>query len=593
MTEIVFDIETTGLDWHAEDAKMHIMCVGDLKGNRGQHSSPQEAVDVLNSADLIIGHNIIGFDIPYLEYITGKKINSKVFDTKVVAGLMFPDVKAIKGTRGPQSLVCWGIRLGIHKGEFGKTTDWKTISSEMIEYCHQDVTVTVALYKYLVASGVPEEAYEMETLVSKIFQKQIERGVGFNKEKAIQLMIKLTKAAEEKRAELQEIFKPRYVNLGQKECKRTRLSDEVEYTKGVKYSDIELQEFNPDSNDQIAQRFSDKYNWVPDTFTPTGKPKVDVGVLSELEYPEARSLIELSKISKLMGYVSDGKDSWLRHEKNGKIHGQIVNTGVDTARCMHFSPNLAQVPKKNSEYGAACRELFVPIHPNHVMVGCDASALEFRCLAHYLAPYDKGRLAKIVEESDIHQSNADLLGCDREMAKHFLYAVLYGARARKLTTILNCSLERAQKLISTFENSMPGYKEFSAALEKSAMKGWIKGLDGRRIPLNKPEPSKWGKMEADYKRLNYLLQSAGAILMKKALCIAYNKNPEIEFILNIHDEIQVSVDKDNNLVDKDNNLVDNTGKLLVDSIREAGEYFNFRCKLDAEYKIGNSWAETH
>lgn len=80
--------------------------------------------------------------------------------------------------------------------------------------------------------------------------------------------------------------------------------------------------------------------------------------------------------------------------------------------------------------------------------------------------------------------------------------------------------------------------------------------------------------------------------MKKALCIlddklqeiGYTPGDEYEFVGNIHDEFQIVCHID---------CAHSVGEHAVDSIREAGEYFNFKCPLDGEYKIGANWSETH
>lgn len=564
MTRLVFDIESTGLDPHAPDAKMHVMCttVVGQPSFKEAFNHAREAVEYLNQQELVIGHNIQFFDIPYLETISGIRVIVPVFDTKVMAGLMFPERKS-------QSLKSWGETLGCLKGDFGQTTDWKMCTPEMIEYCHQDVEVTLKLYEYLIQNNIPVEAQKLETQVAYIIQKQIARGVGFDTDAAVQLYSELFTDYNNKKNELQNIFPPK--------VKHTQLKTKVKE---------EIIPFNPNSNDDIAARLIEKYKWKPEKLTPTGKAVVDIEVLSALPYPETKVLMELSQIGKLMGYVSDGADAWLKHEKKGRIHGSVSTTGVVTGRMSHFRPNMAQVPRKGTTYSELCRKLFIPSKGN-VLVGCDASALELRCLAHYLAPYDDGRLTKIIEEGDIHQSNADILVCTRDMAKHFIYAFIYGAQGAKLAQVLGCSVPKAKEMKTRFEGSFPGFKEFYGALTQASKRGFINGLDGRKILLPMTANSYNGGMEANYKRLNYLLQSAGAIIMKKALCIAYDKNSKLQFVLNIHDEIQVEV------VDYPEEEAYNVGKLLVESIYEAGEYFKFRCPVRAEFKIGKSWNETH
>jgi DNA polymerase I-like protein with 3'-5' exonuclease and polymerase domains len=560
MTRLVFDIETTGLDWNSPDAKMHVMCTTDVDDINlvADFNDPYEAVDYLNSQELLIGHYIQFFDIPYLEAITGKKITTPVFDTKVMAGLMFPERKS-------HSLESWGDTLGLPKKTEFTYTDFTKCTPEMIEQCHRDVEITAQLHSYLMQQNIAIEAQQLETQVAMIIQKQIARGVGFDTKAAIDLYGNLFAEYNTKKKALQLIFPPR--------TKTTQMKTKVKE---------EIIPFNPNSNDDIAERLKEKYNWNPEKYTPKGKPAVDIAVLSALDYPETRMLIEMSQIGKMMGYVSDGADSWLRHEKKGKIHGRINTTGVVTGRMSHFAPNMAQVPR-GGKHADQCRSLFIPSTGN-VLVGCDASALELRCLAHYLAPYDNGRLTKIIEEGDIHQSNADILTCSRDMAKHFIYAFIYGAKGKKLAEVLGCSLNNAKDMQIKFEKSFPGFKEFYAVLTNASTRGYINGLDGRKILTPMTANTYNGGMDANYKRLNYLLQSAGAIIMKKALCIAYDKNPDLAFVLNVHDEIQVDSSKEE---------VYNVGKLLVDSIFEAGEYFKFRCPVRAEFKVGNNWNETH
>ena len=51
-----------------------------------------------------------------------------------------------------------------------------------------------------------------------------------------------------------------------------------------------------------------------------------------------------------------------------------------------------------------------------------------------------------------------------------------------------------------------------------------------------------------------------------------------------HDEFQTEVHPDH---------AHKSGELAVQSIRDAGEYFKCPCPLDAEYKLGLNWGDTH
>ena len=106
---------------------------------------------------------------------------------------------------------------------------------------------------------------------------------------------------------------------------------------------------------------------------------------------------------------------------------------------------------------------------------------------------------------------------------------------------------------------------------------FIKGLDGRKIFIR-----------SSHAALNSLLQGAGAIVMKRALIILneaiHNAGLDAHCVANVHDEWQIETREEQ---------VDILGKLGVDAIRSAGEYYNLNCPLDGEYKVGGTWSETH
>jgi DNA polymerase I-like protein with 3'-5' exonuclease and polymerase domains len=112
-------------------------------------------------------------------------------------------------------------------------------------------------------------------------------------------------------------------------------------------------------------------------------------------------------------------------------------------------------------------------------------------------------------------------------------------------------------------------------------RGFLLGLDGRKLHVR-----------SDHAALNTLLQSAGAVVMKKALVIldralqdmGYVPGVNYEFIANVHDEFQIECDED---------IADTVGKAAVASIRAAGESYGFRCPLDGEYKVGSNWSDCH
>ena len=117
------------------------------------------AISYLETADFLIGHNIIGYDLPLIKklypYFNPTGI---ILDTLLLSRLYHPNLLDIDKKRnwnhmplqlyGRHSLEAYGYRLSEYKGNFGKTTDWSEWSKEMEDYCIQDVNVTTKLWKH-------------------------------------------------------------------------------------------------------------------------------------------------------------------------------------------------------------------------------------------------------------------------------------------------------------------------------------------------------------------------------------------------------------------------------------------------------------
>jgi len=196
-------------------------------------------------------------------------------------------------------------------------------------------------------------------------------------------------------------------------------------------------------------------------------------------------------------------------------------------------------------------------------------------LAHYMK--DEEFTNEIIN-GDIHSRNQKIAGLkSRNQAKTFIYALLYGAGDAKLGSVVGGSKDSGAKLRERFFANQPTFKRLRDRITEAARKGYLKGIDGRKIFIRN-----------EYASMNSLLQGAGAVVMKKALIILNNKalenNLDYKFVANIHDEWQVEVKTEH---------AEQFGKLGVEALVEAGEYYKLRCPLDGEYKIGSNWSETH
>lgn len=197
-------------------------------------------------------------------------------------------------------------------------------------------------------------------------------------------------------------------------------------------------------------------------------------------------------------------------------------------------------------------------------------------LAHYM---NDDAYTNEVVEGDIHTANQTAAGLQtRNQAKTFIYAFLYGAGSSKIGSIVGGSAKEGQKLIDSFLRNTPKLRTLREKVARIySQKGWLPGLDGRKLLVR-----------AEHSALNTLLQGAGAIVMKQAVVILHKKlrmsKIEFKFVVNCHDEWQIETTPED---------AEKVGQLGVQAITEAGEVFNMRCPLTGEYKIGNSWKDTH
>lgn len=162
--DLIFDIETNGL----YDDVTHIHCIGihdlDAKetyvfNDQGSEQPITKGVQLLEDATNLVGHNIIGYDLPVIRKLFPWFCTSATpMDTLVLSRIYHADILKTDQKRawkhmplqlyGRHSLESYGYRLGEYKGSFGKTTDWEEWSQEMQDYCVQDVTVTTKLWKH-------------------------------------------------------------------------------------------------------------------------------------------------------------------------------------------------------------------------------------------------------------------------------------------------------------------------------------------------------------------------------------------------------------------------------------------------------------
>jgi len=575
--QLVFDIETDDLD----ATLIHCIVAQDLNTEEIYKFPPdklQEGYKFLTTADTLIGHNIIGFDIPMVHKFSDVDLSSiPVIDTLVLSRLFNP------AREGGHSLEKWGYKLGYHKIEF---SDYLNYSEDMMNYCVRDVELNTVVLKELrkESKGFDKQSVELEQRVSKIIKQQEVNGFKFDTQHGLLLLAELREKKQAIEDEVHNTFKPKWVDdklvtpyiKKDGELSKRGLTDD-EYDRCITTQNMnsfmrqQLVDFNLGSRKQIGEYLID-FGWKPDRFTPTGQPIVDEKTLSQITHiHEANLIAQFLLLQKRIAQI----DSWIEAtEEDERVHGFVIPNGAITGRMTHRNPNMAQVPSSHSPYGKECRACWI-VEDNNVLLGVDASGLEIRMLAHYM---NDEEYTNEILNGDIHTANQQLAKLEsRDKAKTFIYALMYGAGDEKLGKVVGGSTADGKRARQYFFDNKPTFKSLRDRVQRASAKKYLKGLDGRKLYVRN-----------QHSALNTLLQGAGAIVMKKALVILDDvlklNNIEYKFVANIHDEWQIEVKE---------SQADFVGGLAVDSIVKAGEYFNLRCPLDGEYKTGVNWSETH
>jgi DNA polymerase-1 len=547
--KVVLDIETDGFN----PSKIHCIVVKDIdtdtitvwdSGNMYGFKNWAKGVDTF------IMHNGLSFDAPVLNRLLNAEIlPGNIVDTLILSQLFNPIREKGHGLRA------WGEKLNMLKG--GEGVNFLKYNQAMLDYCKQDVEITHAVYKELLkeSKGFTKESIDLEHDIRLIIDQQEKNGFAFDIRKAQELLAKLKDDIYDLEQWSLEEFEPTIVEMKTK-------------TKEIP--------FNIGSRQQIADRLM-KRGWKPKQFTDKDNIIINETVLKTIKEPELKLTAERFAKYFLLQKRAVMVESWIEAcDESNRVHGRVMTLRTVTGRMAHNSPNMAQVPATYSPYGKECRGLWtVSDTTKYKLVGTDASGLELRCLAHYLN--DTNYTDEILN-GDIHTKNMELAGIkDRDQAKTFIYAFLYGAGAEKIGKIVGAGKQQGNVLINRFLSNLPSLKRLRGQVESAGYKGRIKAIDGRYLKVRSPHSA-----------LNTLLQGAGAIICKHWLLRithrVYNKKLDVKLVASVHDEYQFEVHN------KDISEFCNITKIAM---KETENLLKLRCPLDNDYKVGVTWAETH
>ena len=540
----VVDIETDAIN----ATKIHCIVARSKETGQARHWIGDECHNFREwskKIDTFIMHNGISFDAPLLNKFTGSDIKVDQIDDTLIKSQLYNPIRD-----GGHSLESWGNFFNHKKGDYH---DFSHFNQDMLKYCYTDTAVTMETYDYLQEEGkkFSEESYDLERKVRSIVDKQQSNGFAFDLMKGMTLEAKLMDELYSLEEKAQDMFPPTIVELKTK-------------TKEIP--------FNIASRKQIAERLMEK-GWKPKKKTDKGNVIVNEAVLDTIDMPEAKMFSRYFLLQKRTGLLK----AWIQAcSEQERVHGRVLTLKTITGGMAHHGPNMAQVPAVYSPFGKECRELWTVSNPEtHQLVGTDASGLELRCLAHYM---DDAKFTNEVLTGDVHTANMKAAGLsNRDQAKTFIYAFLYGAGPAKIGSVVGGKASDGQNLIAKFLKNMPALNKLRKDIGTVASKGLIRGLDGRMLHIRH-----------EHAALNTLLQGAGAVVCKRWLVemdrMIWEHGLDAKLVASVHDEYQFEVAKPD---------IESFTKITKEAIYTTQEILNFKCDLDSDFKVGNNWAETH
>lgn len=587
------------------------------------------------------GHNFLSYDAAVLNALCGTKITpDQVHDT-----LIMSKMRGVNRVGG-HSLAALGSALGYKKIVFD---DWSKFSEQQLNYCVQDVVVTGAVRRDVVKDleGWSEQSIRLEHKVRFLFDKQQKNGFYLDELLARSIYGECKAEADVIELDLNDSFTPRAVADTDFTPRVTKTGNIAKNSTGgmpldncrvgAKFIRLNWKPFNIKSPKEKLIRLEPW--WKPTVKTKTGKSwqLCEENLLTlPLEAPQglkdlAKWAILTSRCNNIWKEPKKGKPhaSWLGNlGEDGRVHPYQDNLGAYTQRSSHRGPNIAGVPGVNDKQGRPaikgkeCRQCWtVKDTTTHCIVGTDASGMQLRALAHYI---NLPEYIQATIEGDIHTDNMNNLNSGgkvvckaRPYAKTFIYAWLMGCAAYKVSLILGCSLKQATAAMKSFIANTPGLEDFIYRKKMASQRGYMMGLDGRRIPI----PSEFLAMPC-------YLQGFESVIMKLANVYwdnMLNKN-DIFFLqcANVHDEWQTEAllsdiedifqyhaenKKEAEKIMPDSKRIYSAprhvkddlwervlhpvGETQVKAIIQAGIHLKSNCPLDGEYKVGQSWKDTH
>lgn len=618
----VFDLEANG--FLEEATKVHCAVFKKL-GTKSIYKFTPENIDDLipfmEKADVLIGHNVIGYDFPLLKKLYGFEYKGKKVDTLIMSRLLNPKRQSpphCPNKKAPHSVEAWGYRVGRGKPEHN---DWEEFSPEMLHRCTEDTEIQELIYKELLKEAKGGSWKNAFLLTFKLFENlQLQEQYGWKVDRPYmdQCIQTLTRWIDR----IDRAITPRLPTV--LEVNESKIKGEYKYvakpflksgaySKSVSqwlhdcgipadarivcgpFSRVSFRKVDLDSRVEVIDYLLSlgweplEYNYNKETGEPTS-PKLSKedpfdGIEDKLGKLVAKRVQCKHRRSSIEGLIK-------LIRPDGCISSIVSNLAV-TGRATH--KNIVNIPRAGSFFGKQMRKMFT-CREGMVLVSTDSAGNQLRQLA---ARMGDERYIDIVVNGDVHSENQRAANLPtRDNAKTFIYGFLFGAGDAKIGKIVNGDAARGRQLKEQFLKGLPALGNLLERLteewQRTARKrynpkfnrfeyfdGEVTGLDGRPI-----------KVPSEHQILVYLLQSDEAIQMAAAYNIA-NANikktglkygEDYGFVAWYHDEFTVECKPE---------YAEMIKKISEDAIVKAGEFFKIKCPHAGQGKIGYNWYEVH
>ena len=626
--KLVWDIETDGLDY----TKIWLLVAKDIETNEeyifsdydDEYPDLNSFKPLFNKAEALIGHNIIGFDLPALKTITNwsPKSRNKIIDTMLLSQLndyfrpSLDPYKKLSG-KGNHAMATWGFALGDEKHE---DPDWMSYSVEMRERCRSDVDINIKIYRYLIreTKSIRENfptygdairlEHEFSLACSQQYQNAWRVDVVASRE--------LLKSINDRKLEIETLIepdlKPRKVWLDDTPREAKVISDgrydkvtrdyfgiETPEDKKVKtYRRFKMKEMTLGNNDAVIELLLEngweptEWNWKIEmvngrkNFEKRG-PKLTEDSFDSIQSDLGKLIAEWRMLRSRQAFV---EGMLLNIRNDGRLAADAFVIGTNTFRVRHRG--IVNTPGAYAPLGEEVRSLFTS--PNErVLVSADSDGNQLRGFCHYLDNPDVTKAVAFGDSdkgTDIHTRNAEMVGVARNIVKNLTYALLFGAGFKKLAETSGFSgsdsekVTEGKRLRQLMMVAYPGYQQMLNNIDEQwtqnfydTGRGFITGLDGRRIYGEK------------YKALNSLLQAFEAVTCKEACnnAIRMIKDEKLDAILLLHYHDEMTFEASEADAQRVSEILEYSfGEFITNK-------YNLNIPMGGSAKIGNTWFDVH